>query len=172
MNKIASRDNVPNEPPLSTTTKVAPAPTKNSNYAPAQMTDDSVFTLATHFFTANEVAAHFSVDENTVLRLHGDAFRKGKANAKAKPRMVMKQFFDEVLARESLLGPEIIKVNDKEVVRELDMHAVTRMTELHARLYEGLGKNTEVTVTHKEVSPEDIKFTPLTLVNKDEPWIK
>ena len=131
------------------------------NYRPAEMTDKTVYTLARYYLTVEEIAEHFSVSAETVLKHHGDAFRKGKLNHMMKPRMIMDQFFEEVLARPNLLGPEIIDLGDgKKVVRNLDLHAIKGMLELHAKKYEKMGKD-ESSAVEERPSMSDVKFDPL-----------
>jgi len=131
---------------LSLETKVAP----NSKYKPLQMTDESVFDMARHWYTLEEIAERFSVAENTVLTHHGAAFREGKAQAKSLPRMLL----SNILKGFSELTPVELTRPD------VPTHNLLKAIELHAKKYEGLGAKT--TVVHEgKVGYDAVESQPL-----------
>lgn len=150
---------ISSRPELSTCIKVSG---NRTNYAPLDMTDDSVYDLAVHWYTAEEIAETFNVSAETVLALHGDAFRMGKANHSKKPRILHGQMTDACLAQD---------FNDPKIAAIYGQLG-TKLIEMQWRKQEGYGQKSEVAVTHSPVSPSDFKFSPLTLDNKDEPWTK
>lgn len=139
-----------------------------SNYRPAELTDKTVYEMAQHYYTVEQIAEHFSVSAETVLKHHGDAFRAGKANAHMLPRFVMRRYFEELNQKESLLECEIIPLGDgKFKVITPDIAGMKGMIELHARMYEGLGAKTEV--HHTGVSGYDaVESAPQIIERQDD----
>ena len=109
-------------------------PTK---YRPKEMTDSSVMDMARHYYTLAEIAEYFNVTGQTVLNLHGDAFREGKENAMRKPRMMLDRIISDFMALpEGTLARGDIPVNN-----------LLKAIELHAKKYEGLGS--KQTIVHE-----------------------
>lgn len=133
---------------LSLTTKVAP----NSKYKPVQMTDESVYDMARHWYTVEEVAARFNVAEKTLLEHHGDAFRQGKAEGMQKPRMLLNKILSD------FAGTDGDGVNFARP--DVPTHNLLKAIELHAKKYEGLGAKT--TVVHEgKVGYDAVESQPL-----------
>lgn len=143
-------------PGLSTALKVSG---NRTTYEPLQMTDESVFDLARHYYTMDEISALFGVSNNTLLALHGDAFRAGKHSAMQKPRMLLNKIFDDFAGGEfplNLARPDV------------PTHNLLKAIELHAKKYEGLG-STQTIVTKTELpSASEIKFDPFTKPTEGE----
>lgn len=117
-----------------------------TNYAPLQMTDKTVFELAQHYHTLQEIADYFSVNIDTVQAHHGEAFKAGKAAAKTLPRFIMHRYFQEINAKESLTALDVLDLGEGKLkyVPAVDLMALKGMMELHAKKYEGMGSKTEV----------------------------
>lgn len=123
----------PATPPkgLDTSTKISSrGPTK---YEPLNMSDESVYNLAQHYYTAQEIADRFKVNVTTMLALHGDAFHKGKDEAFNKPRMLLAKILSD------FASPDI---NFSRM--DVPTSTLLKAIELHAKKYEGLGQKTEV----------------------------
>ena len=60
-----------------------------SNYADVEMTDASVARFASLGLTLKEISDLFCIEENTLIKHHHDAFHAGKAQMKAKPRIIL-----------------------------------------------------------------------------------
>ena len=141
------------------------SPTK---YEPLQMCDESVYNLAQHYYTAQEIADRFKVTVSTLMALHGEAFYAGKDEAFNKPRLALKKIIDDFMEVDPVTGFPLHFAN-----KEVPVDRLLKAVELHARKYEGMGTKSEVEVTHKEpVNASSFKFSPLTPDNKDEPWTK
>ena len=119
MSELTSRDQ-------SLTLKIRP----NSKYQPLQMTDESVYDMARHWYTLDEIADRFNVTKKALLEHHGDAFREGKAQGMQKPRMLL----DNILKGFAALEPEELARPD------VPVHNLLKAIELHAKKYEGLGQ--------------------------------
>lgn len=122
-----------------------------SKYAALEMSDDSVYDLARHYYTLEEIAERFSVSTATVKMHHSDAFHKGKDQASRKPRMLLDKIFRDF---------EEAEVNFANA--DVPMQTLLAAMKLHAQKYEGLGK-TEAPIIHIDSKPSvsDITFTPL-----------
>lgn len=105
-------------------------PTK---YKPIEMTDDSVYDMAAMYYTVDQIAERFNVSKPTVLRLHGEAFNRGKENASSLPRMLLKKIMTDFSA------PDINFAR-----MDVPTGTLLKAIDLHARKYEGLGQKTEV----------------------------
>ena len=70
-------------------TKLSSWGQKRTNYADVVMTDESVAHFASLGLTLREIAALFCIEENTLIKHHHDAFKAGKAQMKAKPRIIL-----------------------------------------------------------------------------------
>ena len=124
-----------------------------SKYKPKQMTDESVFDLARHYYTFQEICEYFNVASQTLEAHHGEAFREGKQNAMQKPRMLL----DRILTDFANLELGTLARND------VPTGTLLKAIELHARKYEGLGSTqTVISKTESAPSVSDIKFSPLT----------
>lgn len=149
MSTITSRDDEND----SSSIKIHP----NSKYRPLQMTDESVFDMARHWYTAEEIAVRFSVSTQTLLAKHGVAFRNGKAEGMQKPRMLL----DNILKGFSGLTPS-------ELVRpDVPVHNLLKAIELHAKKYEGLGS--KQTIVHEgAINYDKVESKPIILERPDE----
>lgn len=145
-------------PDLSTEQKVGG---NRTTYKPLVMSDASVYEMATHNFTVDEVADAFSVSRNTVLDLHGDAYNKGRNEAKLKPRIALRRIINafDLLSETDLLQ------------KDVPVERLLKALELHARKYEGLGQKQEVQHTFTPVDPSQVKFNDLTPENVEQPWV-
>lgn len=85
---------ISSRPALSTSTKVSG---NRTNYAPLAMSDESVYDMAVHWYTVEEIAERFGVTNDTVMNLHGDAFKLGKAEHSMKPRVLHGQMLDQMM---------------------------------------------------------------------------
>lgn len=126
-----------------------------TRYSPLEMSDRSVYEMAQHYYTADEIAKTFKVSLETMMKHHGDAFNAGKTEAHQKPRMLMNRMFEEFAE----LGPGAF--TDSKV----PVHNLLKLMELHAKKYEGMGKEDGLKITIEKPSASDIKFEPF---NKDE----
>lgn len=129
------------------------SPTK---YKPLEMTDDSVYEDARHFYTAEQIAERYNVTKKTLLDLHGDAFRAGKDSNERKPRMLINKIIDD------FSDPEI---NFARV--DVPTGTLLKTLELRARLYDGLGTRTEVHHTGN-VSYDAVESAPEIIERPDE----
>ena len=132
-----------------TTVKISLAgPTK---YRPKEMTDASVYDLARHYYTFQEICEYFKVTSQTLESLHGEAFREGKQNAMQKPRMLLNRILDDFAALpEGNFARSDIPVN-----------TLLKAIELHAKKYEGLGQTQTIITKETLPSVSDISFVPL-----------
>lgn len=128
MSKISSKDDE------SSKLKITANYTK---YRPLELTDESVFELARHWFTLEEIAHTFNVTKNTIINRHGDAFRRGKQEGMQKPRVLL----DNILKGFAGLSPSELTRPD------VPVHNLLKAIELHARKYEGLGS--KQTIVHE-----------------------
>lgn len=144
-----------NWPPkgLSTVTKVSG---NRTTYHALELSDAAVYDMARHWYTLEEIAARFSVTAHTILARHGDAFHQGKDEGMNKPRMLLNKIFSDFAESGLNFANPTVPVSN-----------LLKAMELHAKKYEGLGKEQKLTV---DVAPSvsDIKFVPLTVENKDE----
>ena len=131
--------------------EAAPKFGPTSKYQPLQMTDESVYDLAQHYYTCAEIAARFKVSDNTLMDRHGNAFHAGRDNAMNKPRMLLGKIFKDFAEAEvNFANPDI------------PMGTLLKATELHAKMYQGLGSTqTIITKVDDKPSVSDIKFEPL-----------
>lgn len=115
------------------------------------MSDESVYHFASHYYTCEEIAERFNVSRNTVMALHGDAFNKGKDDAKNLPRFALQKVINDFL-----VDPNV------NLAALPNTAVLLKAIELHARKYEGLGTKSEVVVKHEDrPSASDIRFVPL-----------
>lgn len=113
-------------PNLSTSPKVEHP---NSKYKPLEMSDESVYELARHYFTAAEIAERFCTTKETVMKVHGEAFNLGKANAMQKPRMLLNKIFDDFMGEDLNFARSDVPTG-----------TLLKAIELHAKKYENLGQ--------------------------------
>jgi hypothetical protein len=131
-----------------TTVKVA----AHSKYKPKEMTDASVFDLAQHYYTFQEICEYFNVTSQTLEAHHGEAFREGKQNAMQKPRMLLNRILQDF----ANLEVGTLARND------VPTGTLLKAIELHAKKYEGMGSTQTVISKTESPSVSDIKFSPLT----------
>lgn len=149
---------ISSRPELSNTQKVSG---NRTTYKALVMSDESVYEMARHNYTQDEIATAFSVTRQTIMDLHGDAFNAGKNEAKLKPRVALMRViraFDEL---------RDVDLCHKDVPVERLLKAI----EIHARKYEGYGQKQEVTHKFTPVDPSTVKFNDLTPDNVSEPWV-
>ena len=135
---------------MDTTRKISlRGPTK---YQAREMTDESVYDMAQHYYTAFEIAQRFKVTEKILMELHGDAYNKGKDEAFQKPRMLLGRIFKA-----------FDMLEDSDFARgDVPVNNLLNAIKLHAQKYEGLGSTqTVITKTEEKPSAADIRFTPL-----------
>lgn len=60
-----------------------------STYAEVECSDSTVAHFASLGLTLREIAALFTIEESTLIKHHIDAFHAGKAQMKAKPRIIL-----------------------------------------------------------------------------------
>lgn len=135
---------------LDTTQKISlRGPTK---YQPMVLSDDTVYHMAQHYYTLEEIAERFKVTRNVITELHGDAYNKGKDEAFQKPRMLLNRIFKAF----DMLDDGDFARND------VPVNNLLNAIKLHAQKYEGLGSTqTVITKTEDKPSATDIRFTPL-----------
>ena len=128
-----------------------------TRYKPKEMTDESVYDLARHYYTVAEISAYFNVSDDTVLNLHGEAFREGKQNAMQKPRMMLDRIISDFAALpEGVLARSDIPVNN-----------LLKAIELHAKKYEGLGS--KQTIVHESnLSYDKVESKPIVIERPEE----
>jgi hypothetical protein len=138
-----------------------------TKYRPREMTDDSVFELAQHYYTLEEIADFFNVSGDTVLNHHGSAFREGKNNAKKKPRMILNKIMDEFLVKESLTNPVLMDDGNGGLKLLMpDLSGIKGILELHAKKYEGLGS--KQTIIHEgSLAYDKVESKPIILERPD-----
>lgn len=161
MAKINSRPGV-EEVELSDVIKMQPDNPKSS-YVPLHLCDKAVYQMASHFFTAREIAEAFNVDEKTVLAHHGEAFRKGKLFHQMKPRILLDKMITDIMNAGAEQG-----FHSKET--EHLFQRATKLIEMKWKKTESNVSEVEVAKAAASVNASDFKFQPLTLENKDEPW--
>jgi len=132
-----------------------------SKYKPMELCDDSVYDLAKHNYTLEQIAERFSVSTATIKSLHGDAFHLGKDESGYKPRLLMARFWDH------FDDPDLNFANP---ANAKSVQNFLKAQELHARKYEGMGTKSEVTHKGENVDPSQFKFVPLTLENQHDSW--
>ena len=122
-----------------------------TNYKPKAMSDASVYDLAKHYYTFEEICKYFNISGATLETLHGEAFREGKNNAMQKPRMLLNRILDDFASLpDGTFARSDIPVNN-----------LLKAIELHAKKYEGMGQQQSVVVTTEKPSVSDIRFVPL-----------
>lgn len=127
-----------------------------TKYKPKHMTDESVYDMARHYYTLEEIASYFNVSAETVNAHHGDAFREGKQNAMQKPRMMLDRIISDFMALpEGTLARGDIPVNN-----------LLKAIELHAKKYEGLGS--KQTIVHEgNLQYDKVESKPIILERPD-----
>ena len=121
------------------------------------MTDDSVFDLARHYYTFEEICEYFKVTSQTLEEHHGEAFRDGKNNAMQKPRMLLNQILQDFSnLPEGSFARGDIPVNN-----------LLKAIELHAKKYEGMGS--KQTIVHEgKLSYDKVESAPEIIERPDE----
>jgi hypothetical protein len=125
--------------------KIAP----HSHYKALQMTDESVYDLARHYYTGQEIADTFNVQIKTLMARHGDAYRKGKLEGMKKPRMLLNNIL------EGFMGYSAAELARPDV----PVHNLLKAIELHAKKYEGMGA--KQTIVHEGVGYDAVESKPL-----------
>lgn len=145
-------------PTLSSTQKISGNRTR---YEPLVMSDESVYNMAAHNYTQEEIADAFKITRNALMDLHGDAFNAGKNEAKMMPRVQLARVFKAAAMLE-----------DNDILhKDVAFERVLKAIELHFRKYEGLGQKQEVQHTFTPVDPSQVKFNDLTPENVEQPWV-
>lgn len=90
-------------------TKLSSWGQKRSNYADVAMTDESVAHFASLGLTLREIAALFCIEENTLIKHHHDAFKAGKAQMKAKPRIIL---FEKIRTLNEKFNDQLAQVGE------------------------------------------------------------
>jgi predicted transcriptional regulator len=117
-------------------------PANSKKYAPLVMSDDAVFRMASHWYTIDEVAETFSVTRDTVMNLHGEAYRAGKQDGKELPRMMLKKIISDFDNEEiNFARPDVPVAN------------LLKAIELRARIAKELEPKTSVTINQ---TPESV----------------
>ena len=135
---------ISSRPDLSTELKVTG---NRTTYQPLQMSDATVYDLARHYYTLDEIAERFGVSKNTVLDLHSEAFQAGKDNAMRKPRMLLNKIFDDFSHAD-------INFARKDTPTDTLLAAI----KLHAQKYEGLGS--KQTIVHEGKGYDGVESAP------------
>ena len=136
---------------LSTAQKVESAGSRNAKYRPLVLSDESVYNMAQHNYTIEEIAERFNITRNTLMEHHGDAFHAGKDDARNLPRIMLRRVINDFMALE-----------DGMFVRtDVPTNTLLKAIELHARKYEGLGQTQTVITKEEKPSASDIRFVPL-----------
>ena len=133
-----------------TTQKISTAgPTK---YQALVLSDASVYEMARHYYTEDEIAKTFKVSAEFLRHAHGDAFKAGKNDAFTKPRILLARLFEEFneLSAGALVDPKT------------PTHNLLKAIELHARKYEGYGSTQIIEHRGEKPSATDIRFEPFT----------
>lgn len=138
-----------NHDSLSTEVKIDTA--NSSRYKPKEMTDESVYDLARHYYTFEEICKYFNVAPATLEVHHGEAFREGKNNAMQKPRMLLNRILSDFAA----LPDGVFTRSD------IPVNNLLKAIELHAKKYEGMGQVQTVITKEEKPSISEIKFVPL-----------
>ena len=122
-----------------------------SKYRPKEMTDESVYDLARHYYTFEEICKYFNVAPHTLESLHGEAFREGKQNAMQKPRMLLNRILED-----------FANLPEGNFARaDIPVNTLLKAIELHAKKYEGMGQTQTIITKDDKPSVSEIKFVPL-----------
>lgn len=136
-------------PGLSTSLKVTG---NRTTYEPLELSDASVYDMARHWYTMDEIAERFSVTKQTLIDKHFDAFQRGKAEGFNKPRMLLNKILTD------FLGEDGEPVNFARP--DVPVHNLLKAIELHAKKYEGLGS--KQTIVHEgKVSYDGVETKPV-----------
>ena len=121
----------------------------NTRYKPLVMSDESVYDMARHYYTIEEISKRFGgISIKTLLEKHGEAFYAGRDNAMNKPRMLLNKIFDDFSHEDlNFARPDV------------PVHNLLKAIDTHARKYEGMGSKSEVTV-HSNVPYDKIESVP------------
>lgn len=126
-----------------------------TKYAPIIMNDKTVYDFARRWCTQQEIADMFSVSRQTLMDLHGAAFHAGKNVGMMKPRMLLDRIMDDFLEDDPVTGAKLNFARP-----DVPTGTALKAIELHARKYEGLGKEQPVEAQAKP-SVGEVKFDPL-----------
>ena len=129
------------------------SPTK---YKPLELSDESVYDDARHFYTLEEIADRYNVSISTVRSLHGEAFQAGKDNSSTLPRILLAKIFKD------FSDPEI---NFSRM--DVPTGTLLKAIELHGKKYEGMGMKTEVHHTGK-IAYDGVESAPEIIERPDD----
>lgn len=118
---------ITSRPPLDTSQKISTA--NSTKYKPLGLSDESVYHFAQHYYTAEEIAERFNISRRTLLDLHGDAFNKGKDEAKNLPRFALQKVIKDFM-----------RDPDQNLAQLPNTAVLLKAIEIHARKYEGYGQ--------------------------------
>lgn len=136
-------------PILDTTQKVNPNQAKR--YSPLVLSDETVYDMAAHNYTMEQIAERFGVTRKTVIDLHLAAYNAGKDEATNLPRKALAKVIGDFMSDPSVNLAALPNTS-----------VLLKAIEIHARKYEGYGQTqTVITKTEDRPSVSDIKFTPL-----------
>lgn len=121
-----------------------------TTYQPVVLSDASVFDMATHWYTLDEIADRFNVSKNTILEHHHQAFLDGKDQGMRKPRMLL----DKILS--DFAGEDINFARP-----DVPTHNLLKAIEVHARKYEGYGQKTVVEHTGNAGTYDGVESKPI-----------
>lgn len=152
---LRSRD--PDDTPLSDCIKIDPNNSRTA-YEPRQMTDKSVHELAMHHYTVEEIASFFQVTAESVLKHHGDAFRRGKMFPEMKRRIL----YDQMVT--AYLDPTI---NWADPENSSVANTAAKIMELGWKRFEGMGTKTEVHHTGK-IAYDGVESAPEIIERPDD----
>lgn len=136
---------------MTLSTEVKVNTTFNSKYKPKEMTDESVFDLARHYYTFEEICKYFNVAPHTLESHHGEAFRAGKQDGMQKPRMLLNRILED-----------FANLPEGNFARaDIPVNTLLKAIELHAKKYEGMGQTQTIITKDDKPSVSEIKFVPL-----------
>ena len=125
-------------------------PGQYAKFRPIEICDESVYDMANHWYTADEIAERFNTTTKTVLEKYGTAFREGKAAGKQLPRMMLRKVISD-------FEGDLNFANSDTATQTL-LAAI----KLQAQIHEGLGKQQPVIIQQVEKpSVSEIRFEPL-----------
>lgn len=133
-------------PGLSTALKVTG---NRTTYEPLELSDASVYDMARHWYTMEEIAERFNVSNQTIIDKHLAAFQLGKAEGMNKPRMLLNKILSDFTDEELNFANPNIPVS-----------TLLKAIELHAKKYEGMGS--KQTIVHEgKVSYDGVETKPV-----------
>jgi hypothetical protein len=130
---------------------------RQSKYKPKEMCDESVYDLARHYYTFEEICRYFNIAADTLETLHGEAFREGKQNALQKPRMLLQRIFNDFAdLPEGTFARGDIPINN-----------LLKAMEFAAKKYEGMGS--KQTIVHEgNLSYDKVESKPIIIERPED----